>query len=273
MALQHTASVHATLNFATARDALGEWSNTNPDRTRQDLLAVEVDIRNARTLPEPPALDREGLTIAPHPVEGADWSNNEWIQSVYLPSCEELVRTLTGARRCASIFVPLQRRVDYGEHKGSIPAAQFVHLDNTYESARVWAEPLAESLGESPDESLRHAVIYNVWKPTTPPPQDFPLAVADLRSIPEDDHVEGTVVEEFEDRSIRSPYVALLHSQGQAYYYFPDVDPDESVVFVGLQLDPTRKMGCAHSAFRHPAPGAVSVPRRSIESRVLAFFD
>jgi hypothetical protein len=273
MSVQHAASVRATLNFAPARGAIGEWSNTDPGRTRQDLLAVEVDIRNARALPKLPTLEREGLTIARHPVEGADWSNNEWIQSVYLPSCEELVRKLTGARRCASIFVPLQRRVDYGEHAGSIPAAQFVHLDNTYESARVWAEPLAASLGESPDESLRRAVIYNVWKPTTPPPQDFPLAVADLRCIPEEDHVEGTVVEEFEDRTIRSPYVALLHSKAQTYYYFPDVDPDESVVFVGLQLDTARKMGCAHSAFRHPAPGAVSEPRRSIESRVLAFFD
>jgi len=268
MPVRHAASVHATLNFAAGRDAVGEWSNTNPDRTRQDLKAVEVDIRNGREYPVQPSLEREGITLAAHPVAGADWSDNEWIQSVYLPSCEELVRGLTGAKRCASIFVPLQRRVDYGEHAGSIPAAQFVHLDNTHASARVWAEPLAESLGES----LDNAIIYNVWKPTTPPPQDFPLAVADLNSIPTEDHVEAAVVEEFPDRTIVSPYVALLHSPAQTYYYFPDVDLDESVVFVGLHLDPARKMGCAHSAFRHPEPGAVREPRRSIESRVLAFF-
>jgi len=271
MPAQHAESVHASLNFAAARDAIGEWSNTNPDRTRQDLKAVEVSIRNGRGHPEQPSLEREGMTIAQHPVAGADWTDNAWIQSVYLPSCEELVRRLTGARRCASIFVPLQRRVDYGEHAGSIPAAQFVHLDNTHESARVWAEPLAESLGESP-AALDNAIIFNVWKPTTPPPQDFPLAVADLRSIPTDDHVEAAVVEEFPDRKIVSPYVALLHSPAQTYYYFPDVGLDESVVFVGLHLDPSRQMGCAHSAFRHPEPGAVSEPRRSIESRVLAFF-
>lgn len=265
----HADSVRATLNFASSREALGEWSNTNPARTRQDLSAVEVDIRNARTCTEPPTLEREGMMIAQHPVPGADWMDNDWIQSTYLPSCEALVKTLTGANRCASIFVPLQRRVDYAEHAGSIPAAQFVHLDNTHESARAWAEPLAESLGES----LDNAVIYNVWKPVTAPPQDVPLAVADLRSIPSSDHVEGSVVEEFDDRKIVSPYVGLLHSDEQVYYYFPDVGLDESIVFVGLHLDPARKMGCAHSAFRHPAPGAVHEHRRSIESRVLAFFD
>ncbi|HEY6131737.1 MAG TPA: CmcJ/NvfI family oxidoreductase [Halioglobus sp.] len=269
MKSHHVESINAALNFAVADGGVGEWSNLNPQRTRQNLRTVDVEIRNGRNHPVQPTLENEGLMIAQHPVSGADWTNNAWIESVYLPSCNELVKKLTGAKTCTSIFVPLQRRVDFDEHAGSIPAAQFVHLDNTHASARLWAEPLAQALGES----LENAVIYNVWKSTTPPPQDFPLAIADLRSIPEENHAEGSVVEELGDRTIVSPYIALLHSELQTYYYFPDVAPDESLVFVGLHLDPSRKMGCAHSAFRHPAPGAVSVPRRSIESRVLAFFD
>jgi hypothetical protein len=269
MPTQHLQAVSAELNFAVPGGGIGEWSNTNPQRTRQNLQTMEVEIRNGRNHPVQPTLDHEGLTIVQHPVGNADWLDHAWIQSVYLPSCEALVKKLTGAKRCVSIFVPLQRRVDFDAHAGSIPAAQFVHLDNTHESARQWAEPLAAATGEK----LDNAIIYNIWKSTTPPPQDYPLAIADLRSIPEVDHTEGTVVEEFGDRKIVSPYVALLHSKQQIYYYFPDVEPDESLVFVGLHLDPSRKMGCAHSAFRHPAPGEVGVPRRSIESRVLAFFD
>ena len=84
--------------------------------------------------------------------------------------------------------------------------------------------------------------------------------------------VDKSASQEFGDRTIVSPYVALLHSAHQTYYYFPDMEPDESLVFVGLHLDTSRKMGCAHCAFRHPTPGDVSVPRRSIETRVLAFF-
>jgi len=268
MASPQPESIRAELNFAVP-GGIGEWSNTNPQRTRQELNTVAVDIRNGRRQPVTPTLDNEGLTIARHPVPDANWWDNAWITSVYLPSCEALVKTLTGAKKCVSIFVPLQRRVDFDEHTGAIPAAQFVHLDNTHASARLWAEPLAEQAGES----LDNAIIYNVWKSTTPPPQDFPLAIADLRSIPEADHAEGTVVEEFDDRKILSPYVGLLHSNEQVYYYYPDMSPDESLVFVGLHLDPSRKMGCAHSAFKHPAPGNVGEPRRSIETRVLAFFD
>ncbi len=262
-------TVKASLNFAANRTDLGEWSNTNPARTRQNLLPVKLDIRNARAQATAPSLEREGLTIANHPVPDADWLDNDWITSVYLPSCEALVQELTGAKACASIFVPLQRRVDFGEQEGSIPSAHFVHLDNTVESALPWAEPIAESLGLS----LEHAVIYNVWKSTTPPPQDCPLAVADLRSIPESDHVDGAVVEEFEDRKIVSPYVGLLHSSEQVYYYYPDVQPDESLVFLGLNFDTDKKLGCAHAAFKYPQPVDASVARRSIESRVLAFFD
>jgi hypothetical protein len=266
--VQHDDTVNAALNFAVG-GGVGEWSNLNPQRTRQDLQSVNVEIRNGRSHPAKPTLEEQGLAITRHAVGAANWSDNAWIQSVYLPSCEALVTALTGARKCASIFVPLQRRVDFDDHAGSIPAAQFVHLDNTHASARLWAEPLAAQLGES----LDRAIIYNIWKSTTLPPQDFPLAIADLRSIPEEDHTEGTVVEELGDRTIVSPYVGLRHSLQQVYYYFPDMAPDESLVFIGLHLDPARKMGCAHSAFRHPAPGQVVMPRRSIESRVLAFFD
>lgn len=266
---RYAESVKAQLNFAKDRDSIGEWSNINPGRTRQDLLAVDVDIRNGRRWPTPPTLEAEGLAIAHHPLSDANWYDHDWIQSVYLPSCEALVQALTGATACASIFVPLQRRVDYDAHAGTIPAAHFVHLDNTIASATLWAEPIAASLGLQ----LDNAVIYNVWKSTTPPPQDCPLAIADLRSIPVADHLEGSVVEELGDRTIVSPYVGLTHSPAQVYYYFPDVQPDESLVFLGLNFDPSRELGCAHSAFRYPEPVNASEPRRSIETRVLAFFD
>ncbi len=55
-------------NRAATGGGIGEWSNLNPDRTRQNLDAVEVQIRNGRKQAVPPALNREGLMIAHHPV-------------------------------------------------------------------------------------------------------------------------------------------------------------------------------------------------------------
>ena len=68
MQAAYAESVNASLNFAANRTDLGEWSNTNPARTRQNLLAVELEIRNARAQAQAPSLEREGLTIAHHPV-------------------------------------------------------------------------------------------------------------------------------------------------------------------------------------------------------------
>ena len=45
-----------------------------------------------------------------HPAGAADWSNDEWMASVYVPSCVELVKTLTGAKNAMSMHPPMLRR-------------------------------------------------------------------------------------------------------------------------------------------------------------------
>jgi hypothetical protein len=122
--------------------------------------------------------------------------------------------------------------------------------------------------------SFERAAIFNVWKCMTPPPQDFPLAVGDRHSIPEKDHVLGRTVEWVGEKKEKlvSPYIVLAPSSEPKWYYFPDMTPEESLVFIGVDLDPSQPLGCAHSAFRYPAPTGPSVPRASIETRVLAIF-
>ena len=48
------------------------------------------------------------------------------------------------------------------------PAARFIHMDYTRDGARGVAAMFAEAEGLG----YERAVIYNVWKPMTPPPQD-----------------------------------------------------------------------------------------------------
>ena len=76
MATQHPQSVRAELNFALPGGGIGEWSNLNPQRTRQNMQSVAVEIRNGRNHPVQPTLDNEGLTIVQHPVGNADWLDN-----------------------------------------------------------------------------------------------------------------------------------------------------------------------------------------------------
>jgi hypothetical protein len=264
-------SVKGVLNFAADKSDGGQFSNTRPERTRQNLLPTELDIRNGRHGPQQPTLEREGVTLVSHPGGRADWSNREWIAAEYIPSCVELVKQLTGARMALPIYAPMQRRVDFEKHRGAVPTAGFVHIDQTREIAQAFAAHTAEASGVT----FKRAAIYNVWKSMTPPPQDFPLAVSDLRSIPVADHVPGETVEylgEKEDKLV-SPYILLSPSARQVYYYFPDMTPDESLVFIGVDLDPAKPLGCAHSAFRDASANTAAVPRASIETRVLAIFE
>jgi len=264
-------TVIGSFNYAADKNDGGEFSNTKPERSRQNLRPVDVVIRNGRIWPQQPTLENEGLTLIAHSSGKADWSNPGWINSEYVPSCIELIKKLTGAKQAVPIYAPLQRRVDYGKYAGAAPTAGFVHLDQTRETAQAFAQRHAESLGLT----FKRAAIYNVWKCMTPPPQDFPLAVADRRSVPEADFVPGATVEyigEKEEKFV-SPYITLVPSEKQVYYYFPDMVPDESIVFVGADMDTTHPLGCAHSAFKHPSPDGECVPRASIETRILAIFE
>lgn len=263
--------VKGVINFAADKNDGGEFSNTAPERSRQNLTPLEVEIRNGRTWTQAPSLDKEGLTLVAHPSGRADWEDQDWIESEYIPSCIELVKKLTGAKNAIHVYVPLQRRVNYGQHQGSAPTAGFVHLDQTRDTAQSMAGQWAQAQGVE----FKRAAIYNIWKCMTPPPQDYPLAVADMRSIPVSDHVEGATVEYLgeKDGKLVSPYVTLVPSDRPKFYYFPDMTPDESLVFMGVDLDPSKPLGCAHSAFRHPQPDGETEPRASIETRVLAIFE
>jgi hypothetical protein len=176
-----------------------------------------------------------------------------------------LVQKLTGARAVVPMFAPLQRRTDYDKHEGSAPTAGFVHLDLPRDAYTAAATQTAEAFGVK----FKRGAVYNVWKAITPPPQSRPLAVCDRRSVSESDYVLGMTAE----GEINVPHIVLAHSEkAPNWYYVPDIGLDESLVFVGGDLEPGHPLGCAHTAFLHPEPNN-GAPRASIEVRVLACYE
>ncbi len=273
MYANYAPTVTGAFNFARDKNGGGQFSNTRPELSKQDMRQVEVEIRNARAWPEAPSLQREGLMITAHEVPEPDWDDRKWLESVYVPSCIELVKRETGATRAVSLYPALVRRVDYQAHKFSAPTAGFLHLDQPRDTAIELGQQRSSAAGLSFDGGI----IYNIWKCLTPPPQDYPLAVADRRSILEEDMVYGETVEYIgqgaEEFKYVSPYYAMLPSERQVFYYYPDMVPEESLLFIGADLDESQPLGCAHAAFRHPAPDGDCVPRASVEVRVFALFD
>jgi hypothetical protein len=257
-------SVCATLPFVADHTDGGRFSNTRPELTDQRNTEVEVEITNLRTMSMPPTLDRQGMALASLPAGLVAWSDDPAIAGAYVEACVELVRSLTGRPRAVA-FGPPVRRGDPGVAPGfTAPRARFVHLDNSRTSAVDRVRATVEPFGFDPEG----AAIYNVWRSLTPPPQDVPIALTDWRTVPEEDFVEGTTVE---GGGFAAPHLRLVPSEpGPSWYYVPDLDVDEALVFVGTDLDPSHPLGCAHSAFTNPLVVGPAEPRVSVEVRVIA---
>lgn len=255
------ARVTGELNFAADRSPGGIWSNFSPHLRTQALLAQKIELRDARRLPTAPDLDREGFALARHPIENPDWTNESWVAETYTPASVELVRRLAGAAYAAPFHPGVLLRDAAG--RNGAPAADFVHIDNTREAALHFFERAVPADIRRRYERVR---VFNVWRATTPPPQDVPLAVCDQRTVDERDWVIGETVEP--TMSEGAPYVASMANTAHRWYFFSDLTPDEVIVFKGFDSNPAEPFGCLHGAFRHPDPGAVTVPRGSAEMRV-----
>ena len=262
MATATTNDVEATFNFAADRSDGGRHNNHDDVHEGLKLTPQDFVVRDARAISPAPSLDKQGFTIAEHKLENADWFNEEWIDNVYAPSCEELIKRVTGAKECIQFHRPLKRIADPDARGEHMVTAGFVHIDHPREVGEAISRMFAEKHGKT----FTKAVLYNVWKTFTPAPQDRPLAVTDRRTVPEDAHVIGVTVEEESE----TPYVILAPNEECEFYYYPDMSADESLVFTGIDFDPENPLGCAHSAFSHPDGG---ISRSSVEARIVAIFE
>ena len=258
-------SIRATVNFQQDRVDAGTYSHWDPSMTKLKLRPTEIDIINMRSLPVPPALDREGFTVARHAVEG-DWTDQDWVQGGYVASCLDLVKELTGARHTLAIYYPLIRNVENRE--GEYETARFIHMDSPRAEYRALAETIAREQGHE----LKRGAIYNVWKALSPPPQSQPLAVADRRDVGMEDFVRGMNVAG--GSFVEAPFLGVAEpAKPISMYYAPDLRIDESLVFLSADFDPGRPLGCPHTAIVPPVGTAGLVPRKSVEARVIALFD
>src|SRR5579864_8726430 len=106
MQLTSPLAVKSSLNFTADRNDGGRFSNTMPEKSRQNLVSVEVKITDARALAYKPTLENEGFALVSHPAGRADWSDKAWIDDEYVPSCMQLIKQLTGARDVVHLFIP-----------------------------------------------------------------------------------------------------------------------------------------------------------------------
>ncbi|HEX6197342.1 MAG TPA: CmcJ/NvfI family oxidoreductase [Jiangellaceae bacterium] len=239
-----------------------------------------VRIRNGRRVAERFRLDVHGFEIVEHVSAVRDFTDKAEVDAVYLSEVTDFVRRTLDADRVGARGWVLRRSVDPGAN-ASQPQAALVHCDYAPEgSADTAAAVYAEQFPDGP--GYHRAVATSTWRVFTPPPQDWPLALCDFRSVDVADGLSNTLY--FVDELPADPFSSVdgleVAAHGSEFYYnpahewwyFPEMTRDEVLFFKFHDSDHSRAWRVPHSAFLDSSVQA-AVPRHSIEVRTFAFFE
>lgn len=236
------------------------WRNSKGDRRT-------MAIRDARRLDPPPSLDREGFTLARHVTAVEYLYDENAVKAVYYREVEAVVREVTSASRVVAFDHNLRcgTKGERGESGVQAPV-RYAHNDYTERSG---PQRVRDLLGAEAERLLlgRFAVI-NVWKPIRGPVEQAPLAVCDARTIRSEDLVPTDL--RYRDRT--GEVYSLRWSPIHAWFYFPRMTADETMLLKCFDSAPAGARFTAHSAFDDPGTRPDAPARESIEVRTLAFF-
>ncbi|MGY1747788.1 CmcJ/NvfI family oxidoreductase [Modestobacter sp. SYSU DS0511] len=201
------------------------------------------------------------------------------LESVYVPEVCRFVQEQLGADQVLSRGWELRRSVAPAEH-GAQPPASGVHVD--YAPDHVPGMVTRAHARHFPDgPGFRRAVVTSTWRVFSPPPQDWPLALCDVRSVSADDGAPVSTY--FVDELPDDPFGRVDHLKpvgsswktrqdpAQAWWYFPGMTRDEVLLIKLGDTDHGVAWAAPHSAFADPTVQGAA-PRHSIELRTFAYF-
>jgi hypothetical protein len=256
------------LEFVT-EDESRSTMETLPGRTVRITDARDVDTD----------LDREGFVLVHHVSAVSDFDRIQQdpvVDQQYIDEIQELVAHVTGATTVVMLGGGKKR---YGESETEKLApllnakpARYPHADNTDESSLQLADTMAAFVPDVDVKGASRWAFYNIWRATTPPPQDFPLAVCDARTLAPDDEVTVKAVTKELSGLIIHDTTSYRYNPAHRWYYFSNMTPDEVIVFKTHDTDPTRAHRVAHTAFTDPTCPTGVTTRASVEMRALALW-
>lgn len=231
----------------------------------------EVSIHDGRHDKASSRLDVEGFQLVSHNTEVDDFYDDAQVESTYHEEVKSLLTEATGAARI-EIFDDTRRSasLERQREKRIREPAEIVHNDYTAVSG---VKRLRDHFADDPDEAerllQRRFAIVNVWRSIAGHVVNNPLVLCDAATVRPDDLV--SVERRAEDR-IGELQVALRNA-GQRWYYFPDMQMDEALLFKTFDSETDgRARFTIHSSFEDPEAPADARPRESIETRCLVFF-
>jgi hypothetical protein len=234
----------------------------------------QVDIADARRLPETCSLDLHGFELRHAPSGISRFDDDEIVRTRYYPEVEAIARDVSGATRAICFDHQIRRRrhderhLTFGRQSAQPSAVGRVHNDYSEASGQRRLEMVIGDL-RSRTQIRRHAVV-NVWRPLMEPVLDAPLALCDARTVMAADLVAAEI--RYPDR--RGEIYVLKHAARHRWHHFPQMAMREVLVFkqYDSQISGVSRF-TPHAAFLDPAVPVDAPPRASIETRCLVIFE
>jgi hypothetical protein len=276
-------SVEADINYirnptTPEGDVLTFVTEAEEQSTMVVLPGRSVRITNARSLT--PDLDREGFTLVSHRSSIADFDliqEDAEIDQRYIDEMAALLAKVTGADQTFMLGRGKRRYGEGAEDKlaplSNAKPARYPHADNTDASANGLVEMVGAFVDEIDLTAYSRYALYNMWRAVSDPPQDFPLAVCDARTVTPQDEVTITAITvEKDSGEITHDTTGYLYNPAHRWYFYRDMTPEEVLVFKAHDTDATRSIRVPHSAFTDSTCPAGVPTRASVEMRGLALF-
>ena len=241
----------------------------------------EVVIRNARLAREEFTLESSGFCMVRHESAVTDFHDQEQVDSLYPGEIEALLKEMTGADLVLDLGTTLRSSRN---PRGSIqPPGKEAHVDYNEASSHRLAQRMLQQHGMDDFRYSRFMAI-NLWRVISDPPQDWPLALCDGRSVGREDGVANVMVrvDEIPDRETmltmqipdedKLPTAFLfLYNPKHRWYYYPKMTRDELLMFKLYDSAETGAWRVPHGSFRDTTcPGAKC--RESAEIRTVVYF-
>jgi hypothetical protein len=253
-------------------------TETEERSTMETLPGRTVQITNARSLESD--LDREGFALVRHTSSIVDFDliqDDPEVDQRYVDEMADLLARVTGA---SQTFMLGRGKRRYGEgatdklaQLSNAKPARYPHADNTDASAKGLVEMIGAFVDGIDLTAYSRYALYNMWRAVSAPPQDFPLAVCDARTVSLQDEVTVTAITlEKDTGEITHDTTGYLYNPAHRWYYYRDMTPEEVLVFKAHDTDRSRSSRVPHSAFTDPTCPAGVTTRASVEMRGLALF-
>jgi hypothetical protein len=270
------AAVSATLNYlrpGSRRNRL--YVAPGGHMTTTEYAPTTVTITNGRPHAGDFSLDRSGFTLLRHASAVEDFGDPAQLDGTYRAEAGELVKQALGADEIVTLGWVIRRAGKALD--GAQPPASDVHVDihpGRADDRMTAASPRGEP--------YKRAVMTSLWRAFSPPPQDWPLALLDYRSV-EDAEGEPNLllfvdklpdpgnVPDIEDPDAMPAGSIFAPRPRHRWWFFPDLTAGEALLFKLHDTDHSVAWRVPHTAFEAPYAAGAN-PRESVELRTIAFF-